>query len=161
MESKPYEISSDIEVQLRDRLNSDESAEILLLPRTVEDGTAIYQDTHITAAKDLRAAGVRASFLADPENRTFVSEFSHDVVYQIAIGLASNITWDAAKAFWAYVIASCEGLAAKGEAPKVRLQIAKLHKGDLKIEGLTLEGPATSDIPEALLKVLVENDSDA
>lgn len=156
-----YEIPPEIETQLRSKLSAAEQEEIVLLPRTIEDGTAIYQDTHITAVKELRAAGVQASFLAQPDNRAFVSEFSHDVVYQIAIGLATNITWDAAKALWTYVRARCEGLGAEGEDPKVRLQIVKLQKGDVKIEGLTLEGPATSDIPQALLEILVGKDSDA
>jgi hypothetical protein len=160
VETKPYEISPDIETRLRDRLSNAELGEIVLLPRAVEEGIAVYQDTHITTAKELRAVGIQASFLVESKDRAFVSEFSHDIVYQIAIGLASNLSWDAAKAFWAYVRARCEGLVAMGEDPKVRLQIAKLHRGDTKIEGLTIEGPATSDIPEALLKILVEDSDD-
>lgn len=134
---------------------------MVLLPRAVEEGTAFYQDTHITTAKDLRAAGIQVSFLVEPDDRTFVSEFSHDIVYQIAIGIAANVSWDAAKALWAYVKARCEGLADKNDPPRVRLQIARLQKDDVTIEGLTLEGPATSGIPEALLEILVGKDSDA
>jgi hypothetical protein len=160
METRPYEIPAEIENALSQRLANAAPGQVFLIPRALEDGVAIYQDSHIYAAKELRGSGVNAAFLAESEDRTFVSEFSHDVVYQIAIGIASNLTWDIAKAIWTYVRARCEGLARGGETPAVRLQIAKLHKGDLEIEGLTLEGPATEEIPEALLRVLVGNESD-
>jgi len=160
METRPYEIPAEIGNLLYERLAIAEPGQVFLIPRSIEDGVAIYQDSHIYAAKELRASGVDAAFLAESEDRTFVSEFSHDIVYAIAIGVASNVSWDAAKAFWAYVRARSEGLARKGETPMVRLQIAKFHHGDREIEGLTLEVPATDEMPEALIRLLVGNEGD-
>jgi hypothetical protein len=160
METRPYEIPIEIENMLAESMAKADSGKVFLIPRSVEDGVAIYQDSHIYATKELRGAGVDATFLAESEDRTFVSEFSHDIVYAIAIGIASNVSWDAAKAIWAYVRARSEGLARKGEVPIVRLQVARFRDGDREIEGLTLEGPATDEMPEALLKLLTGNESD-
>lgn len=160
METRPYEIPADVGSLLSERLERAEPRQVFLIPRSIEDGVAIYQDTHIYAAKELRASGVDAAFLAESEDRTFVSEFSHDIVYAIAIGIASNMSWDAAKALWAYVRARSEGLARKGETPMVRLQIAKLRHEDLEIEGLTFEVPATDEMPAALIRLLVGNEGD-
>lgn len=160
LETSPYEVPAEIQPLLVERLADAEDEQVFLIPRGVEDGVAIYQDSHTFTVKDLKAAGVRAAFLAESQDRAFVSEFSHDVIYQIAIGIASNLTWDAAKTIWTYVHTRCEGLAARSESPRVRLQVAKLSKGDVEIEGLTLEGPATEEIPEALLALLVGTERD-
>jgi hypothetical protein len=160
METRPYEIPVEIGDMLSQSLARAEPGQVFLIPRSIEDGVAIYQDSHILAAKELRASGVDAAFLAESEDRTFVSEFSHDIVYAIAIGIASNVSWDTAKAIWAYVRARSEGLARKGETPMVRLQIAKFRHGNKEIEGLTLEAPATDEVPEALLRALVGNEGD-
>lgn len=160
METRPYEIPAEIEDALSQRFAKADPGQVFLIPRSIEDGVAIYQDSHIYAAKELRASGVDAAFLAESEDRTFVSEFSHDIVYAIAIGIASNVSWDTAKAIWAYVRARSEGLARKGEAPIVRLQVAKFRHGDREIEGLTLEGPASDEMPEALLRLLMGNEGD-
>ena len=160
MEAQSYEIPAEVEDMLSQRLAIAEPGQVFLIPRSIEDGVAIYQDSHIYAAKELRASGVDAAFLAESEDRTFVSEFSHDIVYAIAIGIASNVSWDAAKAFWAYVRARSQGLTRTDQTPMVRLQIARLRRGDREIEGLTLEVPATDEIPETLIRLLVGNEGD-
>jgi hypothetical protein len=159
METRPYDVQTEIKDLLSERLVKARDDQVFLLPRKIEEGIAVYQDAHVYAAKELRSSGVDASFLAEAEARTFVSEFSHDIVYQIAIGIAGNLSWDAAKAIWAYIRARCAGLAREGKTPTVRLHIARLRRGDLEIEGLTLEGPATEETPVDLLRLLVGNES--
>jgi hypothetical protein len=61
-------------------LRSPERADVLVLPQRVRDGRGEYSIDDLMGVKELRAAGIRADWAhAEPEDRTFVSEYSADV----------------------------------------------------------------------------------
>lgn len=75
---------------------------IVLMPVRYVEGRAVYEQSLITMVKRLRAAGLDATFLDPPEQRTFeVRKGALDsAIITVALGVASSAAWEALKAFF-------------------------------------------------------------
>lgn len=67
-------------------------ADVLVLPQRVRDGRGEYGIDDLMGVKELRAAGIRADWAhAEPEDRTFVSEYSADVPVFVTLFVAQSL----------------------------------------------------------------------
>jgi hypothetical protein len=67
-------------------------ADVLVLPQRVRDGRGEYGIDDLMGVKELRAAGVRADWAhAEPDDRTFVSEYSADVPVFVTLFVAQSL----------------------------------------------------------------------
>lgn len=76
--------------------------EIVLLPAALDGDFGIYPNEDSTLAKELRAAGVAARYLHDPEHRQW-QVLMGEVPVDLAVGVASSVIgsglWDTFLAF--------------------------------------------------------------
>jgi hypothetical protein len=73
-------------------LRRPEQAEVLVLPQRVRDGRGEYGIDDLMGVKELRAVGIRADWAhAEPEDRTFVSEYSADVPVFVTLFVAQSL----------------------------------------------------------------------
>jgi hypothetical protein len=73
-------------------LQEPERADVLVLPQRVRDGRGEYGIDDLMGVKDLRTAGIRADWAhAEPEDRTFVSEYSADVPVFVTLFVAQSL----------------------------------------------------------------------
>lgn len=69
-----------------------DQADLLILPERVIDGRGEYGVDDLVGVKALRAAGIRADWAhAEPEDRTFVSEYSADVAIFVTLFVAQSL----------------------------------------------------------------------
>src|SRR5262249_8805877 len=69
-----------------------ERADVLVLPQRVRDGRGEYGIDDLMGVKELRAAGIRADWAhAEPDDRTFVSEYSADVPVFVTLFVAQSL----------------------------------------------------------------------
>ena len=75
---------------------------IVLMPVRYVEGRAVYEQSLITMVKRLRAAGLDATFLDPPEQRTFEVRKGalESVIITVTLGVVSSAAWDALKAFF-------------------------------------------------------------
>lgn len=76
-------------------------AALVILPhRVTEDGRGVYPDPTTFLVKELRAAGVDASFLDEADQRLFEVKNSAllDMLTAVVLGVASSAAWDGFKA---------------------------------------------------------------
>jgi len=67
-------------------------ADVLVLPQRVRDGRGEYGIDDLMGVKELRAAGIRADWAhAEPEDRTFISEYSADVAVFVTLFVAQSL----------------------------------------------------------------------
>ena len=70
------------------------TADVLILPREVVDGRGLYDDSVVTVAKELRAAGTSADYAHGPDAREWIGEKAVDaIVLSLIVGIASNAGW--------------------------------------------------------------------
>jgi hypothetical protein len=73
-------------------LRRPERADVLVLPQQVRDGRGEYGIDDLMGVKELRAAGIRADWAhAEPDDRTFVSEYSADVPVFVTLFVAQSL----------------------------------------------------------------------
>jgi len=86
-------------VPLPDRVDVD----VLVLPREVaSSGGALYDDSAVTFAKELRSLGATAGYQHKPAARQWIGERSAvAIVLTFVIGVASNAGWAALKSLFA------------------------------------------------------------
>jgi hypothetical protein len=128
---------------------------VIVLPVRLGSPGGLYRDQDLTSVKELRAASVPAEFLHPPNQRTGLSEFSADIGVAFAVGIAQNMTWDAAKALWQYLRTRAAPSAHRGEDALIRLEVARVRRPGLQIEGLSLTAPANDSSAEQVLRLLV------
>ena len=67
---------------------------VLILPREVSDGRGLYDDSVMTLAKEIRAAGVTADYQHDANSRKWIGEkHVNPLVLDIIAGLITNAGW--------------------------------------------------------------------
>ena len=139
--------------ELTERVLHDVREAIVVLPVRLKGDWGIYRDSHLFAVKELRANDVSARFLHDdPKDRRLLSEFSADVVAEIAVGIGSNASWDAIQMFVQYLFVLAKRVG-KPAGP-VRASVALLERPDgTRLEGIEVTGP-TADAAARLLKEL-------
>jgi hypothetical protein len=134
----------------------------IVLPVRLGPTGGMYRDSHLTAVKELRTEGVLIDFLHPSDQRRALSEYSEDVIFAFAIGIAQNITWDAAKAVWRYVRAQALSRAQEPRDPVVKLEIARVKRDDLVVEGFSLTAPVSDETAERFIRLLIgEDDEDS
>ena len=73
-------------------LRRPERADVLVLPQRVREGRGEYGIDDLMGVKELRAAGIRADWAhAEPDDRTFVSEYSADVPVFVTLFVAQSL----------------------------------------------------------------------
>lgn len=114
--------------------------DVLILPREVSDGRGLYDDSVVTLAKEIRAAGVTADYQHDADSRKWIGEKHVDpLVLDIIAGFITN-------AGWAGVAAAISRR--KSQRVRVRFGRRKDPSGSLE-EWLEVEGPG-AEVAEAL-----------
>lgn len=116
------------------------AVDLLILPRKVSDGHPLYDDSVVTLAKEIRAAGATADYQHDAGSRRWIGEKHVDpLVLDIIAGFITNAGWAGAAA----VISK-----RKSERVRVRFGRRKDSSGDLE-EWFEVEGPG-AEVAEAL-----------
>jgi hypothetical protein len=135
VDAKPIDVPS--RLVLPDELPA---VDVLILPREVSHGNGLYDDSVITLAKELRAAGVNATYQHDPSSRRWIGEKHVDpLVLDIIAGFITNAGWTA-------MVAMIAGR--KSERVRVRFGRRKDPSGGLE-EWFEVEGPG-AEVAEAL-----------
>jgi hypothetical protein len=92
----PVEVSSEIIARAEANGGS-----IVLLPLREVGGRGVYSDSSTLLVKQLRAAGVNATFLDPPEQRTFeMKKTGLEVLIGFGVAVAGAAAWDALKALF-------------------------------------------------------------
>ena len=116
------------------------AVDLLILPREVNDGRGLYDDSVVTLAKQVRAVGVTADYQHDASSRTWIGEKHVDpLVLDIIAGFITNAGW----AGVATVISK-----RKSKRVRVRFGRRKDSSGSLE-EWFEAEGPG-AEVAEAL-----------
>jgi len=139
---------------LHEASTTDDGTDVWILPAHLDGTIGQYRARDVYAAKALRTDGVSAQFLHGSADRRFLHEHSAGVGYVIALGVASNMTWDSAKAIWSYVAATARDLVTP-DKPNVRLHVALIETPTRRIENLTIEGPLTEATQDRFIGVLM------
>jgi hypothetical protein len=128
-------------------LRRSDQADVLVLPQRVRDGRGEYGIDDLVGVKALRAGGIRADWAhAEPEDRTFVSEYSADVavfvVLFVAQSLAQEGVVEVARWLLSRVRQALAGRADRKTAAPVVVEVdrLKLEGNHRVIEGLRVTG---------------------
>lgn len=71
-------------------------ADVLILPRKTDDGQGLYDDSVVTVAKELRAAGATAEYQHDAGSRKWIGEKAlTPLEVDLIAGIATNAGWAA------------------------------------------------------------------
>lgn len=123
------------------------TADVLILPREVVDGRGLYDDSVVTVAKELRAAGTSADYAHTPDARQWIGEKGVDpIVLSLIVGIAANAGW-----------AGLRALVGRAGSNRVRIRAARIRETlqGREAEWFELEGPG-EEVAQAL-KVLQES----
>ncbi len=116
------------------------AVDLLILPREVSDGRGLDDDSVVTLARQVRAAGVTADYQHDASSRTWIGE-KH--VAPLALDIIAGFITNAGCAGVATVISK-----RKSERVRVRFGRRKDSSGSLE-EWFEVEGPG-AEVAEAL-----------
>lgn len=96
--------------------------DVVLLPREIDDnGIALYDDSVITVAKDLREYGATARFQHPADERSFIGERgATPVLLNLVITVGTKVGWAAVKAY----------LERQRSSDRVRVTVCKIDKSD-------------------------------
>jgi hypothetical protein len=128
-------------------LRRPERADVLILPRQVRDGRGEYGIDDLMGVKELRAAGIRADWAhAEPDDRTFVSEYSADVPVFVTLFVAQSLAQEGVVEVARWLLGRVRQVVTgrtdhKAAAP-IMVQVDRLElKGNRRlIEGLRVTG---------------------
>lgn len=70
--------------------------DVVVLPEAIDDEVGVYRDELISFAKELRAQGVDAGYLHDPEHRTWSGRKGEALLVPVIIALSANVATGAA-----------------------------------------------------------------
>jgi hypothetical protein len=151
----PYRPPADVRALLSERASTFRDGTLVVLPvRIPEDGTGWYRDELLTAPKDLRSLGVPADFLHTRNQRTGLSEHSEEIVVAFALGVAQNMTWDAAKTAVEYLFARARQITTQ-DHPSVTVSVDRVHRVDgTSLEGVNITGLADDGCAARVIRAL-------
>jgi hypothetical protein len=128
-------------------LQRPERADVLVLPQRVRDGRGEYGMDDLVGVKALRAVGVRADWAhAEPDDRTFASEYSADVPVFVALfvtqSLAQETVVEVARWLLERVRQALAGRPDRKTATPLVVEVdrLKLERNRRVIEGLRVTG---------------------
>lgn len=115
--------------------------DVLILPREIEDGVGLYDDSALTLAKDLREAGVTAEYQHPADARGWIGERGADILIAFIVGIASNAAWSAISGL----------LRRQHAADSVRVRVSRIRdrKSNRDWEWFELEGTG-DEVADAL-----------
>jgi hypothetical protein len=122
-------------------LPAEQATDVLLFPREVVEGRGLYDDSVVTLAKELRAAGASAEYQHGPDARQWIGEKHIPViVLDILAGIASNAGWEGLHA-----------VVGRRKAEQVRVRVARVRQTPAgeESEWYEIEGPG-AEVAEAL-----------
>jgi hypothetical protein len=117
------------------------NADVVILPRQVAEGIGLYDDSVVTVAKELRAAGTSAEYAHGPEAREWIGEKSVALIaLSLIVGIASNAGWDGLRA-----------LIGRAGSKRVRVRVARVKESPegREAEWFELDGPG-AEVADAL-----------
>lgn len=144
-----------VRAKLAERIEDLRAEQVFLLPRTAENGVALYSEFDTEARKIARSVGLDADFLFKSAERGYLHEYSADWLIAFAIAVGQDISVDAVRGIGAYILTRIRGLVSEGayggeeeQAPiKVTIQrVSRGVQGDIEIAGLCFEGEAQAVI---------------
>jgi hypothetical protein len=128
-------------------LRRPDQADVLVLPQRVRDGRGEYAVDDLVGVKALRAVGIRADWAhAEPEDRTFVSEYSADVAVFITLFVAQSLAQDGVVEIARWLLARIRqalgGHTDRKTATPIVVEVdrLKLERNRRVIEGLRVTG---------------------
>jgi hypothetical protein len=132
------------------------SDQIVILPKMIKGGVGWYPSSLIYTVKLLRKGGAEsARFLHLGDDRRFLDEHSSEIVWVIGLGITSSLSAEGIITFWNYLEATVrKKWGTSTDDARVRIEIARLKRGDLKVEGLVIEGNVNEDLRTVLKEVL-------
>ncbi len=120
---------------------AEQTVDVLVLPREVTDGRGLYDDSVVTLAKELRAAGTSAEYQHGLDAREWIGEKHVPViVLDIVASIASNAGWDGLRA-----------AIGRRKSEQVRVRVARIKQTSAgqEFEWYEVEGPG-AEVAEAL-----------
>ncbi len=116
--------------------------DVLVLPRKIEDGQGLYDDSVVTIAKELRAAGVTADYQHGPDSREWIGEKAIPLfVVDLFAAVAGHAGWDGLRAVFRD----------KHSSDRVRIRVVRYVRNEsgVRFECFKLDGTG-KEVAEAL-----------
>lgn len=153
-ETVATELNPEVRAALETRVASAEAGAVFLLPARMEGATGLYRESQFAIPKELRAAGFSIEFLHPTAQRRALGEFSAELALGFAVGVAQNMTWDAAKLMWQYIQAKATSLGKPDRPAPVSIEVARVEMDGRVIEGLQIRGLVDEETATAVIRAL-------
>jgi hypothetical protein len=154
---EPIAIPADLAVTL---LSRRDRADVLLVPRRMDGDTGLYGDADLLTYKLLRATGVSIDWAHDESHRRFISEYSAEVVFAIALFVGQSLSEEAILTITRYLAGRIRqmlshGTQGRGEA-QLRVEIAHASvDGDRReLDGVRVSGQDGEQVVAVVREVL-------
>lgn len=150
-----WELDPDVHAVVVERVSAAEPGAAFLLPARMDGTTGLYHESQIAIPKQLRANDVHVEFIHARDDRRALGEFSaEELILGFAIGVAQNMTWDAAKAIWQFLAMKATALSTGEQPATIDIEIARVILDDRTVEGIRIKGPANDETAVAVLNAL-------
>jgi hypothetical protein len=161
MSERPLDLDPEVAALLVDELVQAADQTVFILPTRLNEGRGVYDESLVTAAKEMRAAGAPAQFLhSDPADRVFAGDFSAEIAIAFVVGIMSNLTYDTAKGVCTYLLAAAGRRSTReGADPTVSVGIKRLKTRDgVEVDGIKITGPSTEVVDRVLSALMGRSD---
>ena len=153
--------SIDVVVDAANRSRHVVEGTILVMPVRIEQGRALYRPRDLVLPKEIESLGLSADFVHEQGERSSISEYSTSELVAFGLGLAGNISWDAAKTLAQYLIGRVQHLTGSSSGI-IELRIARFSRPDGAVtEDLCIKGPANAETVEAIIRGLTGAEEDS
>ena len=125
--------------------------DVLVLPREIREGEALYHDTVLTLVKELRVEGATAAYQHGPDSRDWIGEkHLSPAEIEFFVAISAHAGWDAVRSL----------LRRRHRTGRVRARVARVTQkdGEIRSEIFEVDGPG-DEVARAL--ELLERGEDA
>lgn len=130
----------------------DPDLDVVLLPERQDGDFGYYPDTYIELAKELRAGGLRAGFMHDPEHRKWIGRKGVPVAEVVALGVVSSV-------LGAGLVAALRKALGVLSGDRVRLKVMKIKDDRSGLTHESFEWDGSKDgVVEALHEFIQDDD---
>jgi hypothetical protein len=137
-------------------LRRPERADVLILPQRVRDGRGEYAMDDLVGVKALRAVGVRADWAhAEPEDRTFASEYSADVAVFVTLFVAQSLAQESVVEVARWLLARVrQALAGRPDRKTAAPLVVEVDRLELEGNRRVIEGLRVTGHDEGVVEVV-------
>jgi len=137
-------------------LRRPEWADVLVLPQRVRDGRGEYGMDDLVGVKALRAVGVRADWAhAEPEDRTFASEYSADVAIFVTLFVAQSLAQESIVEISRWLLARVRrALAGRPQGKTAAPLVVEVDRLELERNRRVIEGLRVTGHDEGVVEVV-------